>query len=312
MEIAKTYPLLKLYVCAYSSVLKKVIPPKVLKDERTLIVERMTSFLAQNRGKAGGVLSAMKAKEAAAVGEALVQYIKDQPTPDGQLAYELRCALKKVLSRKMGIQAAKQQFLDQKVFQDKLLIQTQNEIKTNQTAQRIQAFKTKLALQIKLTLQAKKDLENQLSPLLELVAQAVQSKPLKPKAPPKAPAAPKSIFQQKPTTPSLFEWEKVIPWEKLVQLAEYLEQKVKSELPEVKLELKLPEANAQVTDRNLEDLITFFYDVTVKSTLDPVAKYAIVMAEFLADYVGALDDSNRAVVMDLFARLAEELSSTVT
>ena len=110
-----------------------------------------------------------------------------------------------------------------------------------------------------MTLQAKKDLENQLSPLLELVAQAVQSKPLKPKAPPKAPAAPKSIFQQKPTTPSLFEWEKVIPWEKLVQLAEYLEQKVKSELPEVKLELKLPEANAQVTDlQSAGYLITFF------------------------------------------------------
>src|SRR5208283_393363 len=107
-----------------------------------------------------------KAGKAEGLVAALMEYVRALPSPEGKLAYDLRYRLKRVLSAKAKIIPAKQELQTQMEIQNKLLIQTQNEIKTGQTAQRILAFKTKLAAQVKVTTQAKSALDLHVAPLI--------------------------------------------------------------------------------------------------------------------------------------------------
>ncbi len=306
----RAYKFEKLLVCEYDMALRNSLPPNVLKDLRVIIVERTRSFLTQNRGKTDAILAALKTGKGDETLAAVIEYIKAQLPPDGRLAYDLRNSLKKVLLEKPRIQPAKQELQTHQVIQDKLLIQTQNEVKTNQTAQRIQAFKARLAAQVKLTLQAKKALDIYTAPFIELVTQAYQARQLQPK--PAQPAGSKG----KPSPPppavtsiqSPFHWETVLPWDKLAQIAESLAEKAKAEMPGEKIVLILPEGNKYINDRHLEDLITFLYDLTIKTIRDPIAKFSNVMAESLSDYLASLDENNRQQMIDALARLAEEMT----
>ncbi len=309
-SLVKAYKLEKLRVCEYDATLKNALPANVTKDLRNTVIERTRTFLSQNRGKIPAILAALKAGKANDTVAALMEYVKVQMSPDGRLAYDLRNCLKKVISAKQDILPAKQTLQAQQALQDKLMIQTQNEIKTNQTLQRIQAFKAKLALQVKQTLQAKKALDVQVAPLFELVSQAYQARQLQPKPPAQPGTKSKALSPPKaaPPAPPALPWETVIPWDKLTQLAENLAEKAKLELPDAKIVLILPETNKNITDRLFEDLITFFYDFMIKAIQEPVAKFSMVMAESLADYLSSLEGNNQQQMMDALARLAEEMS----
>jgi|GEM_PF-5907072 len=299
----KTLQAEKLRVCEYDTALKNALPPTIRKDARIAVVERTQQFLAQNRGKIPAVLAALKAGKGDDAISALKEYVKSQPSPDGRLAYDLKYLLKKVLAAKAQIIPAKQEYQTQLELQNKILALTQNEIKTNQTAQRIQAFKAKLAVQVRQTVQAKKALDVHLAPLLELVTQAYQARQLQPKPPTKTPYKPKPVLPGQPA----FQWETVIPWEKLAQLAEDLAEKTNAQLTGVKIALKLPEFNRDINDLNIDNLLNSLNDITMKSTKDPMGQLAMVMAETLADYLSSLDEISRRQMIHAMSRLAEEM-----
>jgi hypothetical protein len=105
-----------------------------------------------------------------------------------------------------------------------------------------------------------------------------------------------------------FQWETVIPWEKLARIAEDLAEKTNAHLTGVKIELKLPEFPKDITDLNIENLLSFFNDVTIKSMKDPTGQLAMVMAETLADYIASLDENSRQLIILAMARLADEMA----
>jgi hypothetical protein len=293
----------KLRICEFDTALKNALPPTIRKDARIAVVERTQQFLSQNRGKIPGVLAALKAGKAEGLVAALMEYVRALPSPEGKLAYDLRVRLKKVLSAKARIIPAKQEFQTQLELQNKLLVQTQNEIKTGQTAQRIQAFKAKLAAQVKVTAQAKNALDVHIAPLIQLVNQAYQERQLQPKPASKTPPKAKPVLPGQPA----FAWETVIPWEKLAQLARDLAEKTNAHLTGAKVELKLPESDRDITDLNLDNLINSLNDLTMKSTKDPVGQLAMVMAETLADYVASLDEHSAQQMVHAMGRLADEM-----
>ncbi len=305
-----TFPLGKLRVCELDPALRNALPPNVLKDPRMMVYERMRSFLAQNRATTGAILDTLKGRKAEALISALQEFLKAQQSPDGRFTYDLWNCLKKVLAAKQGVIAAKQEFQTQQEIQNKLLVQTQNEIKTNQTPQRIMAFKAKLAAQVKITQAAKLALEGYVRPLFEMVNQGYQARQLQPKP------AVKTLGQPKPPKPALpgqtiFPWETVTPWEKMRQLAEFLAEKAKTEMPGVNIVLKLPETDKDVADRNIEDLLTFLHDFAVKSGKGQASQMGMVMAETLADYLGSLDADTLQQMTDALARMVEETSQPV-
>lgn len=293
----------KLRICEFDMALKNALPPTIRKDARIAVVERTQQFLSQNRGKIPNVLAALKAGKSDGVVAALMEYVRALPSPEGKLAYDLRYRLKRVLSAKAKIIPAKQELQTQMEIQNKLLIQTQNEIKTGQTAQRIQAFKAKLAAQVKVTVQAKSALDLHVAPLIALVTQAYQERQLQPKPPSKTPYKPKPTLPGQPA----FQWETVIPWEKLAQLAGDLAAKTNAQLTGAKIELKLPETDRDITDLNLDNLIGSLNDLTMKSTKDPMGQLAMVMAETLADYVASLDEHSGQQMVHAMGRLADEM-----
>jgi hypothetical protein len=234
--------------------------------------------------------------------------MKDMPSPDGQLADNLRRRLRKVLTSKGSVIPAYWAFKEQRDLQDKLLIQTQNEIKTNQTAQRIQMFKSKLSAQVQLTQQAKKALDVYIGPFLELLSQAYQARQLKPKpAPPPPKAAPAAPAKPGVKEAPVFSWELVIPWDRLLQLMEDIAEKVRAASPGAMIDAKLPDAMQNVQDRHIDQVLTTLHDLTIKSVKPESAQFSVVMVESLADYIASLSDSDRQLMVDAMARLAEEI-----
>lgn len=303
----RTYLLEKVRVCEFDAALKAALPPAIQRDARVMVMERMKSFLAQNRAKAPSVLAAIKAQDANGTVQGLVEYFRSRPSPDGLFAYDLWQCLKKVLAAKAQIIPARQELAAQSDIQNKLVIQTQNEIKTNQTAQRIMGFKAKLAAQVKVTMQAKKNLEQYVGPLIEMVNKAYLERRLQPKPPVKNPIPP-----PKPPAvgPPPFPWETVTPWEKMRQLVETLAAKAAAELPGIKMDPKLPDWDKSITDKNLEDILTFLHDFTVKSVKDQADQMGMVIAETLSDYIHSLDPEARQHLLGALARQADELKLT--
>jgi hypothetical protein len=49
------------------------------------------------------------------------------------------------------------------------------------------------------------------------------------------------------------------------------------------------------------------HDLTIKSVKPESAQFSVVMVESLADYIASLSDSDRQLMIDAMARLAEEI-----
>jgi hypothetical protein len=91
------------------------------------------------------------------------------------------------------------------------------------------------------------------------------------------------------------------------QLVETLAAKAAAELPGIKMDPKLPDWDRSITDKNLEDILTFLHDFTVKSVKDQADQMGMVIAETLSDYIHSLDLEARQHLLGALARQAEEL-----